>query len=362
MNFVIGDSFTASLARLTAQEQKAAKTTAFDLQIDPSSPGLSFHKLDRAQDKNFWSVRVNADLRIIAHRTSGSLLLAYVGHHDDAYAWAERRKLERHPATGAMQLVEICERIHEIETISRAHPPVPQDDGGAPVVAPKLVQKPTLFSNLTKVELLSFGVPDEWVNDVRSADEDSLLDILTHLPEEAREALLKLAVGEKPEPQPVIGPDADPFSHPDAQRRFRVMTNAEELRIALEYPWDKWAVFLHPAQAALTTRNYNGPARVSGSAGTGKTIVALHRAVALAKKHPTAKVLLTTFSKALANALRRKLILLAGEDEALLKRVTVDALNAVAYDLYAEAFGQPNIASPSQVRNLLQKAAASVEG
>lgn len=57
MNFLIAATFTDSLARLTAQEQRAAKTTAFDLQIDPSGPGLSFHKLDRAKDPNFWSVR-----------------------------------------------------------------------------------------------------------------------------------------------------------------------------------------------------------------------------------------------------------------------------------------------------------------
>jgi hypothetical protein len=361
MNFLVADSFTASLARLTGSEQKAVKTTAFDLQINPVAPGLSFHRLDRAKDKNFWSLRVNDDIRIIAHRTSESLLLAYVGHHDVAYAWAERRKLERHPTTGAMQLVEIRERVEEVgqQRSTRAENAARHPVEGT---VSKTPSKPKLFSNLTKVELLSFGVPEDWVNDVRSADEDTLLDVLTHLPEEAREAILKLAVGEKPEPQPVISPDADPFSHPDSQRRFRVMTNVDELRLALEYPWDKWAVFLHPAQAALTTRHYSGPARVSGSAGTGKTIVALHRAVALARKNPTSKVLLTTFSKALANALRRKLVLLAGEDKDLLSRIRVDALNAIAYDLYAEAFGQPNMAAPSLVRNILHKAAATVEG
>ena len=104
MEFRIADTFTDSLGRLTAQEQKAVKTTAFDLQLDPTSNGLSFHKLDRAKDTNFWSVRVNADIRIIVHRTAASILLVYVDHHDDAYKWAERRKIERHPTTGAMQL------------------------------------------------------------------------------------------------------------------------------------------------------------------------------------------------------------------------------------------------------------------
>src|SRR5258708_10378125 len=115
MEFRIADTFTDSLARLTTQEQKAVKTTAFDLQMNPSSPGLSFHKLDRAKDTNFWSVRVNADIRLIVHRTASSLLLAYVDHHDASYKWAERRKIERHPTTGAMQLVEVRERVEEIE-------------------------------------------------------------------------------------------------------------------------------------------------------------------------------------------------------------------------------------------------------
>ena len=75
---------------------------------------MSFHKLDRAQDPNFASVRVSRDIRLIVHRSQGSLLLCYVGHHDDAYHWAQRRKLETHPTTGAAQLVEIRETVEEI--------------------------------------------------------------------------------------------------------------------------------------------------------------------------------------------------------------------------------------------------------
>src|SRR6266496_4633569 len=114
MDFRIADTFTDSLARLTGDEQKAVKTTAFDLQLDPTGPGLSFHRLDGARDKRFWSVRASRDIRLIVHRTDASLLLCYVGHHDDAYQWAERRKLETHPTTGAAQLVEIRETVKEI--------------------------------------------------------------------------------------------------------------------------------------------------------------------------------------------------------------------------------------------------------
>jgi superfamily I DNA/RNA helicase/mRNA-degrading endonuclease RelE of RelBE toxin-antitoxin system len=350
IDFRIADTFTASLSRLTAQEQKTVKTTAFDLQMDPSSPGLSFHKLDRAQDKNFWSVRVNQDIRVIVHRTPASLLLAYVDHHDPAYRWAERRKIERHPTTGAMQLVEVRERIEEIPTYTPR-----------PAEVPPRPPKPKLFDNLRKFELMGFGVPAEWVDDVRAVDEDTLFDIIPHLPQEAQEALLKLAVGETPEPPKPAPVDADPFAHPDAQRRFRVLTNAEELQRALDYPWEKWAVFLHPAQTALVERDFAGPARVSGSAGTGKTIVALHRAVHLARANPAARVLLTTFSDALANALRRKLTQLAGNEPAVSARITVKSVSRVALDLYAEAFGAPRLADAQVIDRLLKASAAEAE-
>jgi hypothetical protein len=220
MEFRIADTFTDSLARLTGQEQKAVKTTAFDLQLNPASPGMQFHRIDRAKDPNFWSIRVNADIRLVVHKTAASLLLCYVGHHDDAYTWAERRKIERHPTTGAAQLVEVRERVEEIPIFK----PV--------VVEAPMVPKPPLFDNLRKFELMAFGVPAEWVDDVREATEDALLDVVAHLPQEAQEALLKLAVGERPEPSKPASVDADPFAHPDAQRRFRALANSEELERA----------------------------------------------------------------------------------------------------------------------------------
>jgi mRNA-degrading endonuclease RelE of RelBE toxin-antitoxin system len=103
MNFLISDTFTDSLARLSGEEQKAAKTTAFDLQLNAAGAGMSFHKLDKAKDKNFRSVRASADIRLIVHKTVESLLLCYAGHHDKAYDRARRRKLETHPTTGAAQ-------------------------------------------------------------------------------------------------------------------------------------------------------------------------------------------------------------------------------------------------------------------
>jgi len=178
MDFRIADTFTGSLARLTGEEQKAVKATAFDLQMNPASPGMSFHKLDKAKDKHFWSVRVSADIRLIVHKTRGSLLLCYVDHHDKAYDWAERRKLETHPKTGAAQWVEIRETVKEV--VAPVY--VRQELPAAP--------KPRLFAALTNDELLSYGVPAEWLDDVRAANEDTLLGLTDHLPAEAAEALL----------------------------------------------------------------------------------------------------------------------------------------------------------------------------
>src|SRR5690349_17983855 len=199
MDFRIADTFTESLARLTGEEQKAVKTTAFDLQINPASPGMNFHRLAKSRDKGFCSVRVNQDIRLIVHRTDRSLLLCYVGHHDRAYAWAERRKLETHPATGAAQLVEIRERVQEV--IVPTH--VPAQASAIP--------KAPLFARLSDAELLGHGVPPEWLADVRRATDDTLLGLADHLPAEAAEALLELATGGTPRKPVPVAPAADAF-------------------------------------------------------------------------------------------------------------------------------------------------------
>lgn len=368
MEFRIADTFTDSLARLTGDEQKAVKTTAFDLQLNPAHPGLQFHKLERAKDPNFWSIRVSRDVRIIVHRTGTSLLLCYVAHHDDAYEWAERRKLETHPKTGAAQLVEIRERVEEIR--------IPKYVEAAPEV------KPPLFSKLTDGELLGYGVPSEWLPDVRRTNEDGLLEIADHLPKEAAEALLDLATGKTPQlfrpaeatplphafdvrpsirpstqlPAEPIAVTAEAFEHPDAQRRFRLINAPEELQQALDYPWEKWTVFLHPAQRELVERDYNGPARVAGSAGTGKTIVAVHRAVFLARKHEDSRVLLTTFSEPLSNALATKLRHLIGNQPRLGDRIEVQSLNAIGKRLYERNISKPRFANLEILRELMSKA------
>ena len=207
-------------------------------------------------------------------------------------------------------------------------------------------------------------MPEEWLGDVRDATEDSVLDLADHLPAEAAEAaeaLLELAVGGNPQPSFPAAAGGDPFSHPDALRRFRILNNVDELAAALEYPWEKWTVILHPDQRGIVERNYNGPARVSGPAGTGKIVVALHRAAHLARNNAGAHVLHTTFSDTLANQLRAKLAVLMSDESGAAGKVDVQSLDAVGLSLYEARFGMAELATWETVEGLVQKA-ASAEG
>ena len=141
------------------------------------------------------------------HELPDSLLLCYVGHHNNAYQWAEKRKLEIHPRTGAAQLVEIRERIEEITVAKYIE------------IERPLAAKPVLFAKHSDDELLSYGVPVDWLNDVLQATEDTILELADHLPGEAAEALLDLAVGVTPKKPEPVDEGIDPFHHPDAQRR-----------------------------------------------------------------------------------------------------------------------------------------------
>lgn len=246
--------------------------------------------------------------------------------------------MEVHPKTGAMQLVEIRETVREIE--------IPQ-------YVVKEQVKPLLFENISDDELLRYGLPEEWLEDVRKSDEDSLLELADHLPGEAAEALLDLAVGAKPKvPEPVEVEDS--FDHPDSLRRFRLITDSEELERALDYPWEKWSVFLHPEQQSLIEKDYNGSARISGTAGTGKTIVALHRAVYLAKTYPDARILLTTFSDPLANVLRKKLRALIVNEPRIAERLEVYSMDGIGKRLFELNYGKMQIADQDTVRVIIQ--------
>jgi superfamily I DNA/RNA helicase len=353
MKLLLADTFTASFNRLSGQDQKAVKASVFDLQMDPTGNGLKLHRIEQSKDANFWSARVNRDVRLIIHKSSSSTLVAYVDHHDKAYAWAERRRIEAHPATGAIQIVEVRELVEEVA------PPETFDFVFPEPASPAIAESPRHFASLSDEALLSVGVPADWLADVRAATEDGFFALVDHLPAEAAEALLEYAdTGKLIVPAPVL--PADPYAHPDALRRIRPIADQEELEQALSFPWEKWGVFLHPSQREIVDRSYSGPARVAGSAGTGKTVVALHRAVRLAREKPSARVLLASFSQPLADALRAKISVLAPDTGSVVPRITTASFQGIADQLHQLEHGvRPRIASELILRDRIAEAALS---
>ncbi len=356
MNFLIAETFTASFNRLSGIDQKAVKASVFDLQMDPTGNGLQLHRIGNSKDPNFWSARVNRDIRLIVHKSGDSVLVAYVDHHDPAYAWAERRRIEAHPRTGAIQIVEVRERVEDVAppaTFDFVFPePAKRTKDGSP--------SHSLFASLDDEALLSAGVPVDWLADVLSANEDGFFALAAHLPAEASEALLEYAAtGTLPTP---VARVADPFSHPDALRRIRPIADQDELEQALAFPWEKWGIFLHPSQRALVDHTFAGPARVAGSAGTGKTIVAIHRAVRLARENPHARILLASFSRPLADAMAKKLLVLAPETGGIVPRITTASFRGIAEQMHQLEYGvRPRIASEPMLRERLRDAAAKAD-
>jgi mRNA-degrading endonuclease RelE of RelBE toxin-antitoxin system len=335
MNFVIADTFQKSLANLDAQAQGLVKQKAFDFQSNPANPGFQFHRLSDAKDKNFWSIRVNADLRIIVHKTKDVVALCYVGHHDPAYAWAEARRLEVHPQTGAAQFVEVRERIEEV---------VKQ-------VVREVETEAPIFAQYEDRYLLALGVPQPWLMAVRTVGAKGFDRLVEHLPAEAYERLIALACGDPvPTPEPPKT-DADPFAHPDAQRRFRVLDDQEELRRALEFPWEQWVVFLHPVQRSVVERQFTGAAKVYGGAGTGKSVVAMHRAVRLTRSGE-GPVLLTTYSKTLSVRLEQAIGHLLPREESARAHLTVRHLHSVAVERWTARGGKAFV--PARAEDVLR--------
>lgn len=344
---VLSSTFADGLTKLTQSEAGAAMQTALRYGADPTGNGLQMHRIEKTD--GFWSIRVNRDLRIILHKADQASTLAYVGHHDDAYNWAERRRMVPHERTGAMQIVELVEKVEE------SKPDYYNNAPKKPSPAETITQP---FWGLQDDELLDVGVPRDWLQPVREWPEDDLDSIFDRLPAEAAEALYDFATGGKLEDHIVqpAKPGSDPFAHPDAQRRFRIMDNMDELQAALDAPFEKWAVFLHPAQRELVQKQVTGPTRVTGSAGTGKTIVALHRAVHLASVGDGAQVLLTTFSQPLANSLATKCDLLCEMDSNLRKQISVKPLDEAVRELYVAENGEPEIASVADIRAIIREA------
>lgn len=342
---VFYDTFRPSAKELTNAEQGAVMNTMMELAEAPDSPGLNVHRVGDASTK-CWSARVNDDIRLIFFRTESIVIPAYVAHHDPAYRWAEGRTLDVHPDTGAAQIVITGERHEEIVKrviVRKDHDP--------------LAEKP--FQELTDEVLRSYGTPKAWLEPIRDATVAAFLEeIGPVLPAESQEFLLALATGETPPEPPQKS--RNPFTHPDAKRRFYVVESDDDLQRALKLDWHEWMVYLHPSQREAVNTDFAGPARVTGGPGTGKSVVAVHRAARLAKKGG-GRVLLTSFSRTLANQLRLHLDQLMAGDSAR-ERVDVVHLHQLAVDRLAENRGAPFRVADNRAIGQAAKAAADAVG
>jgi len=335
MAVLIAETWITSATRLTGADAKRVWEFCKKIYDNPAHPGLSLERATDAKDKHMWSGRITQDLRAIFHHDGDVRTLLYVGRHDDAYAWASTHSVKRNVATGALQIVTSPETV-------------------APAMPARPAQTPGRFNEHGDAYLLSLGLPPEWLPTIREiVTDEQLMTVTSALPEEVGDRLLAIALGELVIPPSPITLDRPAMDSPDTRRRFFALEGEAELRTLLEAPLATWLVFLHPSQRRLATGTFNGPLKITGSAGTGKTVVALHRAHHLAAQGK--RVLLTSFVSTLCDSLAANLRLLCAPDERRL--ITVTTVHKMARSLVGQAGEQPQVVTADDVRQLLRDAA-----
>ncbi len=327
VSVAFSEKYFESLLKLTPKEQSQANKSVMLFQQDPQHGGLHYEKLTAFKDGKLRSIRANQDVRIIlaAAAKEDLYLMLYVDHHEPAYNWAAKRKIEINPNTGSLQ-------VFTVEEQSLTAPRTPAREPG----------RPGLFDALRERQLLQLGVPEDALSLVRSMTIEADLEtarINDQIPSDAYEGLFMLMAGASfdeayNEVVPALPEniDTDDFGTalalPASRASFTVAENEQALQNVLNQSIEKWRVFLHPAQRRLAEGKKNGPVRVLGGAGTGKTVVAMHRAKWLADyvAQGKEKVLFTTFTKNLAIDIRQNLNKICSQET--LARIEVINLDA----------------------------------
>lgn len=335
MNVVWGEDFFDSLSSLPKQVKLRALTLCNNLmQGKAGSNGLHFETLRNALDKSFRSVRLDDTYRVILSEQDKSYILLWADHHDRAYDWARNRRLNVNMVSGALELKE----VKKIEVIQEL-----------PVVKPAAAKEsPPLLQHITREQLQELlPVDDTLLERIHSyRDADSLLadaqELQERLGRSGVDILLSLAGGDDYDTVKAAYPKAASIDPDDidtavdnaaSQMSFFKFDNEKDMQVAFEYPLDKWRLFLHPDQRVLVEKDFSGPVRVTGGAGTGKTVAAMHRARHLAQfliqTKSKGKVLFTTFTKNLALDIESNLAKLC--EPAEMDRIEVVNLDAWAY-------------------------------
>ena len=286
---------------------------------DPSAGGLNLETVQGAKDSAVKSMRVDQGYRAIAFEIGRDLMFVHVNEHDKAYRWAEGRRVKLDSETNRIRVIKEL----DVET-------------GMPETA-EAPASPRLFAEISDKRLRALGVPEEELPAVRRLTTleafeavEERFDPLTF------QILYALAAGYSDEEvYAMTGVAAEPAAAPDApqaelsfeslietdesrQTIFIPETEAE-LRRVFEEGLEGWRIFLHPEQRKYAYRDYNGPAMVRGGAGTGKTVVAMHRAKYLAgqikadRSREGQRVLFTTFTTSLAQDIESNLRTLCPE-------------------------------------------------
>ena len=377
----LGDGFLQAFASIPRKKQKAVMNFVSKFRADPRASGINYEVIRNARDPNFRSVRIDRDYRgiVLSPEQGNVYILLWVDNHDDAYTWAVRHRCQIHPKTGSLQLFEV---EHELESV--------EEDPQCPVVEANalqnqagkmsaLVDSAPLF-DLEDDVLLSIGVPQERLALVHSLTSEVELErVERRLPIEAFEALYLLAAGTPLEEivqeysvlkskDPVDTEDFErALDNPATQRRFHVPEDEQELGRMLNAPLERWRVFLHPSQRQVVERDWNGPVRVLGGAGTGKTVVAMHRARWLVSQPDwpkDARLLFTTFTSNLALDIADNLRKICTPEQA--QRIEVVNLDAWVSQFVKRNGYQSTIIYPGgrdrQYENCWSKAMALVPG
>ncbi len=298
----MSSDFLEAFARLPRPQQRGVRTLISRFNADSTATGLNYERIRAARDPAMRSLRIDQGYRaIVLKPDEGDVhMLLWADKHDDAYTWAERHECRINAETGALQVYEPrMDAVDDAEEQSQK-------------TAPAAAAHPGAFYGLRDRQLARLGVPSAMVAEVRSVRDDAELDAMqARLPVEAYEALFMYLAGETYEQlvlereTPTAPVDTKDFetalARDESRGRFVVVDDELELEAMLNAPLERWRVFLHPSQRRLVERNRNGPARVLGAAGTGKTVVAMHRAKWLAREQPErGRILFITFTKNLA--------------------------------------------------------------
>ena len=335
----LSQDFLLNLSKLPSGIQTKVMRWAVKFQADPTSPGINYEKIHAAADASMRSVRIEGDWRgIVFKPEQGNVyVLLHVNKHDEAYRWAERRKLIINPVTGAMQMVFVEDGAANTPA-EASSPQVNAEPAVAPAALASGPAEP-FTASASDQELMGLGVPPDMLGRVRALRTEAELDALAVLlPVEAYEGLFLMAAGDtaqqilsdretRVDRQVDTGDFAAAIETPESRSRF-VVVDDEALIAIMNAPLAQWRVFLHPSQQKLAVGKRSGPVRVLGGAGTGKTVVAMHRAKWLAESAtpPGKKVLFTTFTKNLAIDIEDNLKTLCGAD--VMSRMEVKNLDA----------------------------------